>query len=233
MLKSTSGLYLPTLKEESDFERDLLRPPFMGDQMSKEEALSSFQLGLRLEVGHHDKRGRYIREQSVEGHSIVQQWPTWLTSALNQTSVQSLKDTSNTLRTLRLTDGAQDWRSDGAANSATKGILCGTGTTAVTITDYALETAIANGVGAGQLQWAADVFAAISSSGTSRLITQTRAFTNNSAGAINVTEVAFYAQAADSGSTQRTFCMCRDLLSFTIGIGATKTVTYQFTVALT
>ena len=228
MLKSSSGLYIPTLQEGSDFERDLSQPYFLGERLTREEVESCMSIGLRLMV--HD--GNKL-ELDVPGHSIVQQWPTFLATSLGVSSVQTVKDTGGTLRTLSTTDGDTGPAMTGAVNSALKGIVCGTGGTAVAITDYVLETAIVNGVGAGQLQWAADQFAALSTSGTSRLITITRAFTNNSAGSITVNEVALYGQMDDSGATERTFCFCRDLLSFEIGIGQTKTVTYQFTIALT
>ena len=230
----TSGLLIPTLRPNSDFARDLYRPWDPSVKLSRADLESSLSIGLNVAVGHHDKRGRYVEEQSIAAHSIIQQLPHMLINGMNNSAVQTVLDIGNTARTLNTTSAGFDGSLMGGANeSAGRGVQCGTGTTAVTMSDYKIQTVIANGTGAGQLQWAAEVAYSVSSSGTSRLITTSRAFTNNSAGAINVTEVALNMMWRDSGGTNRQFCICRDLLSFTIGIGATKTVTYTFTVSLT
>lgn len=234
----TSGLLIPTLRPNSDFARDMLCPWNPGTKLSRAELEDSFSVGLNIAVGHHTKRGKYVEEQTVPGHSIVQVWTQALSTHMGfstSSGHQTLLDVTNVARTTLATgtNGTMIYRTDGGVNAVDKGIVCGTGTGAVAQTDYALGTLINAGNGAGQLAYAAQGTNAISSSGTSRLITLTRAVTNNSGGAINVTEVGLYCYIQDSGNNQRTHMLCRDLLSFTVGIGATKTVTYTITVALT
>ena len=233
MLSRASGLLIPTLQEGSDFEKDLLHPYFLGERLTREELESCMSIGLRLMV--HD--GTKL-ELDVPAHSIVQLWPQALSSHMGFSSDnghQQLLDVNGALKTTDAvgTNGTMEYRCDGGVNITTKGIVCGTDATAVAQTDYSLVTLIAAGNGAGQLAHATTGFAAVSSSGTSRLITITRAFTNNSGGVINVAEVALYCTIQDSANNVNTHMLCRDILSFSVGIGQTKTVTYVLTVALT
>lgn len=100
------------------------------------------------------------------------------------------------------------------------GIVVGTGETAVEIDDYVLETPIANGVGAGQLQYGATSFIAVSVVGSTAKFTISRTFTNDSGDNIDVKEVGLYSAFTQS------FMLERTLLPFTINDGESGTVTY-------
>jgi len=77
-----------------------------------------------------------------------------------------------------------------AGGLATRGILVGSGTDAESFEDYTLQTQIAEGAGAGQLNHAASEAHAISYADTTLTNTLIRYFNNNSGGNVSVNEVA-------------------------------------------
>ena len=81
----------------------------------------------------------------------------------------------------------------GTVGVSSTGIVVGSGSTAVTISRYALATQIAHGVGAGQLSYAAQTYTAPTTDGTKRYWKITRVFTNTSGGTVTVREVGLYA----------------------------------------
>lgn len=87
-----------------------------------------------------------------------------------------------------------------------QGIVVGTGNTAVTVDDYALETKIAHGVGAGQLSYqavSADADCANSPAGT-WFVNINRTFINNSGDSILIKEVGIYAKSTNYYCIERT-----------------------------
>jgi hypothetical protein len=80
----------------------------------------------------------------------------------------------------------------GAVNTDISSIVVGTGNTAPTITDYALQTKIAHGSTAGKLQYSAVTFGAPASDATTSQFTVTRNFANASGGSITVNEIGLY-----------------------------------------
>jgi len=77
------------------------------------------------------------------------------------------------------------------------GIVVGTGSTAPTINDNALQTLIVHGSGSGQLSYGAITFGSPASDSSTSQFTITRNFTNSSGGAINVNEIGLYCRAYD------------------------------------
>lgn len=118
-------------------------------------------------------------------------------------------------------------------NIATRSIVVGTGNTAPTITDYQLQTQIAHGVGAGQLQYSATTFGTPAADATTSQFTITRNFTNGSGGAITVNEVGLYAlmQANGAGAVpiDRYAMIIRDVIGGGISVlnGQTLTINYR------
>src|SRR3990167_6874228 len=96
---------------------------------------------------------------------------------------QSINDTANASQTI-LSWGPCD--ANTAAGTATEGLVVGTGTNAVTLTDVALQTRILHGTSAGTLDYGASVVAAPSSDSTSTTLILTRVFANSSAGTITI-----------------------------------------------
>jgi len=114
------------------------------------------------------------------------------------------------------------------ANDATLGIVAGTGTNAVTISDYALQTQIAHGTGAGQLSYAAVLFpnTNVTVDGSNCYYDFNRTFTNSSVGSITINEIGLYS------NTTYKFMLDRTLYTKTIANGAGAIITYRIQISV-
>lgn len=120
----------------------------------------------------------------------------------------------------------------GGSGSTTNGILAGTGTTAFTFNDFALDTLIAEGTGSGQMSYVAmDDYTAsnvVYNGGTLKWTTTYERFmNNNSGGSIVVEEVGLVADHSTPGGSA--YLMARDLLggsALTIADAGQLKVTY-------
>jgi hypothetical protein len=118
----------------------------------------------------------------------------------------------------------------------TSGLWVGTGTTPVTINDYALATRIAHGSGSGQLNHGTNTVVAVpvyDPVTNSVQLTLTRTFANASGGSITVNEIGLVVQMNVYPSTYR-FLMARDIIAGGIEIlnGSTLTLNYRPTVTM-
>jgi len=118
----------------------------------------------------------------------------------------------------------------GQVATTTNGILVGSGTNAESFEDYALQTLIANGTGAGQLSYVLSELAVASyEAGTKTwTITLVRYMNNNSGGNVSVNEVAL-----NSGEMGGTACYTRDKLGSTVTIPNTGQLKVTYTIQLT
>jgi hypothetical protein len=112
------------------------------------------------------------------------------------------------------------------------GIQVGTGTNAVTPTDYALQTRVAHGRSSGQLEYGGCEIVGISFSNPNGQFSVRRYFTNISGGAITINEAGIYAAggANTTGSPGSwPFLIARDLVSpaVTVNDGEILRVTYM------
>ena len=117
------------------------------------------------------------------------------------------------------------------------GIIVGTGNTAPTITDYVIQTIIAHGSGAGQMQYGGVTYGLPASDSTTSQFTITRNFANASVGSITVNEIALYVRALSaslalnllSTPTTHYFMTIRDVIGVGINVtnGQTLTVNYR------
>ena len=113
-----------------------------------------------------------------------------------------------------------------SAGTSTNGLVVGTGTNVVALADTALQTQIAHGTSAGQLDYGASVVNAPSSDSTSTSLILTRVFANSSGGSITVREIGVYAgMLITTGATQR-FCIVRDLATIALTNGDQLTLNY-------
>lgn len=148
-------------------------------------------------------------------------------------------DITNTSRVIIDTDQSATWsycdqffRCDGGAGVQTKGIMVGSGTTAPTNTDYALETRIAHGVGAGQLQYGTMTFGAVAVVGVNVDLELQRTFTNGSGATITVREVGIYVYQNDPSETAATHMICRDVIT-AVGVPDKCALTVYYTLRTT
>ena len=139
----------------------------------------------------------------------------------------SVLDTSNTSRT---------WASivtSAAITNDNYGIQVGTGSTAVTINDYKLETQIPHGSTSGKLQYGIMQYGIPAFTSTTGTLRFTRVFTNASGGTITVNEIGL-ASLAYISATNRYFLLMRDILSPGVPIlnGQSMTLNYNMTTTI-
>jgi hypothetical protein len=139
----------------------------------------------------------------------------------------SVPDITNTSRD----PGGSVFRVNGPSGNANYGPVVGTGTGAYDWDNYKLDTQIAHGAGAGQLQYGATTFNAPQTVGNERYYEIIRTFQNQSGGDITVNEIGLY--ATQSTATYY-WCIARDVLGIgvTVPNGQTLTVTYKIKVTL-
>jgi hypothetical protein len=122
-------------------------------------------------------------------------------------------------------------------NDASFGIVVGSGTTPVTLTQYALASQIAHGTSAGQLDYDAQSYDVLgldtSVSPPVYRFRILRAFKNLSGGSINITEVGLVAYNGFD-STVSKFMIARDVLSqaYTVPDGGSAVVAITIEVVL-
>lgn len=183
----------------------------------------NFDIFITLEG--RDKYGRLTDFTKFKANSAVMGFIDLLCLQMGQ-AITTVTDTGNTGRSVSIV--AINLYVVAAAGTITHGIRVGTGTNAVAIGDYALQTAIVHGNSSGQLSHAAVAVGTPGTSGTSRQFTVSRTFTNNSGAGITVNEIALYTNWNNSYY----FCIDRTLNTFTINNGSSKTVTYTIKVTV-
>jgi len=142
---------------------------------------------------------------------------------------QSLTDTSNAAKTAlygSATAGTYAMFAAAGASDTTYGIVAGTGSGAVAITDYKLGTLILHGTTSTKLSYGAVSIGACATVSTTRQFTIARTLTNLSGSDITVNEIGLYIRCQDTGAGQIYLCIERSLLTFTITNGTSGTVTY-------
>jgi len=117
-------------------------------------------------------------------------------------------------------------------NDATYGFVVGTGTIAPTNSDYKLQTQIAHGIGAGQLDYGAHSFATAAVVGANVDFIGSRSFYNGSGATITVNEIGVYCYTFCTDSYHNYFCLIRDVITATAVLN-TQTLTVQYTLRTT
>jgi hypothetical protein len=138
-------------------------------------------------------------------------------------SASNLKDVNGTTRDPHYY--SHWWKIVAAVNDDAYGIVIGSDATAVSINDYSLNTKIAHGTGAGQMQYSAhNIDQAYIISDPSAWYDISRTFTNNSGSPINIKEVGIY---INDGSPYY-FCIERTLTDKTVNDGDSVIMKYRF-----
>lgn len=196
----------------------------------KDIYLEPGELGAILELIVKDKDGKVQDYRKLKSKSFVQQFMQLLHAQFAEigssiASTYQIRDTSNALKNARAYSG--NFRADAGAGVVTHGIRVGTGGGGPTVADYALQTPIAHGVAAGNLQYSAMTFGAPAWDATTSQFTLTRVLANGSGGAITVNEIGLYVSGFDGGI--RYFMTIRDVIAGGIAVanGASLTVNYR------
>lgn len=217
-------------------------------RLGQELKIPTFEAFLELEV--RDGKGLVLHHHRQRSHS-------WVRNAYNHLFCQmaakdandatfgagklSGKQTNGTVRGIGYPFGYGESNSvDGtsyglraAAGIDTKGIQVGSGTNAETFEDYALQTQIANGTGAGQMSYIASEAHSIAYDAGTKVLRNTliRYFNNNSGGNVNVNEVGIVAYL--QGQFSQNYMMSRDKLPATITVPNTGQLRVTYTIQLT
>jgi|WetSurMetagenome_2_1015567.scaffolds.fasta_scaffold244258_1 hypothetical protein len=197
------------------------------------------ELGAVLEwtITHPD--GTVKEYQVRKSESFVRQFIDLLMvqmMAVSEVLPSYIRDVTNTLREIAVS--SLNFQVTSATGDDSYGILVGTGNTPPTISDYALQTKIAHGVGAGQLQCGGVTFGLPTSNLTTSHFTVTRNFANGSGSPITVYEIGLYVKGDSplpwlgqrwNSSLRNNFCTIRDVILAGINIlnGETLTVNYR------
>ena len=186
--------------------------------------LNTSSFSLQLEIYRiTQKNGILLRRlaYSEPAHSFVQQWVRSIKGYWQQAAEANVRNTSGnlvgyTFNNVRITAPAGD---------TTHGTVLGTGTNAVTIEDYALQTKINHGSAAGQLDYKAQGFTPYELVGSTAKFKTTRQLENLSGGTITVNEAAIYLR---DGAGQY-FCLLRDLVAGGFDIPHTQIAEFRYT----
>ncbi len=185
-----------------------------------------------------DHQGRpLVRYPWMPGHSFVKAYMKGLHCLWRLLNESSVEDTDNVARVLRnpVSAASRVMEVVSTAGEIRMGIVVGTGLTAVTMDDHALETQIINGTGAGQLLYQPTVVNAVIEAGANSSTLITRGFTNNSGATVTIFEAGIYFRWTDDGGTLRYFCMVRDKLGGGQDVpvldGTTVNVDYLITIS--
>lgn len=141
----------------------------------------------------------------------------------------SMIDITNTSRSITWYNTTR-CQVNGGAGVTNYGTVVGTGTNAVTMTDYELQTLIAHGTGAGQLQYGAVTFGSPTTDGKSRYFEFERTFTNGSGDSITVNEIGLHIYPT---SVSYYFLFLRDVLPSGVVVADTQVLTVKYRVSVT
>jgi len=144
-----------------------------------------------------------------ESHSFVFQFLQMLQGCFRAaTSITGIIDVGGTSRTFSKTywDSYAFIVVNAGVGISTYGIVVGSGTAAESNTDIALDTQIAHGVGAGQLQYGVHSYVATQVVGANVDYEVNRMFINASGGSVTINEIGIYSYSSGFYA-----CIVRDL----------------------
>jgi len=196
---------------------------------------------VEYEVVVRDKKGKVLSRQKGVSKSLLRNFMYWLLSkftmsvGLSYSVTWTAPDVTNTSRSMPYATASMEGKyghMGGGVNDDARGLVIGTGTTAVTPTDYNLATKIAQGSGAGQMVHGSQTYEAVEVVAMASRFRITRVFTNNSGASITVREIGAIFAEWDTGNVERFFLYLRDVLvsPSTVPDGASLTVRYRFIV---
>ena len=184
---------------------------------------------VEYEVIVTDKDGRVIHREKGPSKSYLKAFNQQILIRFSA-STQTIKDVGGVDRAI--INGFYLMGTAASAGDTNKGIRFGSGNTAVDISDYALETPIAEGTGAGQLSHlACTVTTPPSVDATTSSFPVKRVGVNGTGDNVTVREIGVYVSGRTYvGGPYYYMCIVRDVLGspVTIPDGGAITVIYTF-----
>lgn len=168
-------------------------------------------LGTYIEVGAWDKAGHIYYQKRERSRSPVKQLLQLILCQMKQSDQTGVKDYLGASYTIDFDATGSHFGCLGGANDDTKGILIGTGSTAVDILDYTIETLIADGSGAGEMLYQLQVYDSdVTVSDPDCTFETYRNYNNNSGDTVTVKETAIQA-IVPTTVTNKYFLLIRDV----------------------
>jgi hypothetical protein len=188
------------------------------------------KLKIDVEVEVVDKDGQQVYHDKREANSFVRGMIDVLYELMMAAyPANNILDITNTTRTGSL--NGSNLAVAAAAGNTNLGIVLGTGTNAVTVADYKLQTLIGEGATSGLLNYQAMATdSAPATAGNVRSFTIKRQVINNSGADITVNEVGLYGYCVGQSNYYGMFD--RTLNTFTILSLATAVVKYTISVTV-
>ncbi len=180
---------------------------------------------LWYEIIVRDRNGKVKSRKRRRSRSFLKQWNQIVYIQMREATI-SVTDTGGVGRSTAR--HKNHFVMEGGVGATAYGIRVGTGSTAVAIADYALETPIAEGAAAGQMNHGATVAATSVLSAPSAYFVVSRTMTNNSGGPITVTEAAIYGRLGVSYYC----CLTREVFAGELVVD-TDTITINWTIQVT
>jgi len=159
-----------------------------------------------------------LDEGLKQSHSFVFQFLECWQYIFRQIQMTGITDTGGVNRNITVADW--DYTTGifavtlAALGISTYGLVVGSGIAAESNTDIALDTQIAHGIGADQLQYSAHSYVPTQIVGTNVDFQMQRSFTNGSGGPITINEIGVYCAMYSGG--YRYFCLARDVVGATV-----------------
>jgi hypothetical protein len=185
---------------------------------------------LTYTLQDYDSAGKLTYSITRPSHSYVVGFLIPIYANMAQSNGMTYKDITNTSRTTSF--GYSIFLVNAAAGAVNQGIVTGTGTAAITQTDYALTTPIANGSGAGQLLYSAESYTNPAVVGAINSFTTSRTVANSSGGTITINEIALYILGQGTG-TAYYVCGIHDLVAGGQAIVNTHNLVITYTLSTT
>ena len=179
---------------------------------------------LWIEALVKDKKGKVLKRVKRKAHSFVGNFIRCLAVQFASGKETITDIGGNTVNPYAY---SQSFKCNAGSGDNGLGIVVGTGTNAVSISDTALQTKIAHGTGSGQLQYGAVTFGATACDASKCECTITRDFANGSGGDITVNELGLIIHMYEG--TVKGILVARDVVSGGIAVanGQTLTVNYK------
>ena len=180
---------------------------------------------VRWRITVRDKSGKVIEQKEGKGDSVLDNWIK-LFESIKTGTAWTPNDTSGSscsISNLAITSCA----GHAPAGDDDYGILVGTGTDPVDITDYQLASKISHGTGSGQLSYG-ETSSYTDGSGLQQDRGMQRSFDNNSGADITIKEIGMVLKIND-GSSDYYIMVMRDVISdTTVPNGGRVTIEYWF-----
>jgi len=181
-----------------------------------------FKIKAEIRAELRDRHGKLIRRLPWKpANSLLKQFIQCLAIQASQVN-QTIKLVSGADQSVGASPDA--FRVDGAAADTIKGIVIGTGTNPVTMTDYKLQTQVTTNITHGTT-----TFAVENPDANTWRLTIARIFTNNTGGTLNIREVGLYNKVVVVAAA---ICLDRSLYSVNVANSVAITLTYRITATL-